>query len=173
MKKLGSIISMFSTLALSMSMISSPSVDAAQVGLYGLKTRCFLEQNTSYPFVLYSDEKIKDVQLVYHCQPSGGLDTDYTINVATYHLNPPAYVFGQGLLNTSAIQGYAPWYNSGLIGNKMDFIVTHPDNTTSHRMIRCNVLYSNLSWYETRDTTLYYSDPNNNSFISFFTESSS
>ena len=145
MKKLGSIISMFSTLALSLSMISASSVDAAQVGLYGLKTRCFLEKNTSYPFALYSDEEIKDVQLVYHCQPLGGWNTNYTVDVATYHLNPPAYVFGQGAIDTSYIQMYGPWYNGGFIGNKMDFIVTHPDNSTSKRTIRCNVLDAEVS----------------------------
>ena len=169
MKKVGSIISMCSTLALSLSMISAPSVDAAQVGLYGLKTRCFLEKNTSYPFALYSDEEIKDVQLVYHCQPIGGWNTNYTVDVATYHLNPPAYVFGQGAIDTSYIQMYGPWYNGGFIGNKMDFIVTHPDNSTSKRTIRCNVLDAEVSWYDDRDTTFYYTNPNSSSFISFKT----
>lgn len=168
MKKLVSMLSMTVALAISFNIVTTIPVHA-QVGLYWIDNNSFLERDTTYYFGLYDGDGITNAQVKYHCQPLTGTNTNFTVDVASYTLDSPIYWLGGGSFNTASIQNYGPWYNSGFLKNRLDFTVTHPDNTTSTTSINCDVLAKSTSWYEDRDSTIYYNTPTNNSFISFKT----
>lgn len=162
---------------------TSEKQTVATIQLAGIPNNSFLKPNTNYSFILTSSKSFNKIELRYY----GREDINYNSNVLTYHVlgdynyNLPksatyetfnTYNASSGSLDHYLYPYYDPISNT-FCKNNMVLVITHTDGTKTNYQVKSNVLYTcqdNLTYYSSRDTSFYYNNSTNSSFISAATE---